>query len=1090
MAGFFKSLGRVTSNVTPWLGGYDRIVRNRIEASKALRQPIRDAGFFSLTPGKSRRESLEIRPKDLGLDFHQYLDRMDMTIGEADKQAFDLRRAGLFLWLLAITFAALTTIFVAKFNQGWDVAFFGFGIAVLTTISGSVKLLRSTSIRQRRFITMSEFLLGSLRRFLPVFMIAALVSGSVIAFPANAQDAGSAQPSSTPSIGSFAVGDATRNIDEKLQAQGFDTSIQHFAGTVFSVGQDDFTIGALSAIFGSLFQGAGGEYNGRTIISYVSGFASYTAGVIGMFWIGFMVLREIFDASQSGKVLDKRGAGWITMRWAAVSGVIFPVLGGYSIVQKLMAYVVIAGVGLANTAWGLVVDKAYFDRVPLVPVERPIPSDVMMAMVQNNLCAITMNSYYDVLYTDDRAEFEKHRVTVNLDEKIVEKGFLDKSWDFVKRSVQNVSVGTWDQENWVKPQQEMRKTISWDGAAEDSRFPRGICGKLTMSWDAANPEAGDYIRAAVLGAYLDLQNDGRFTDFARNLYGEHVQPGDYGWTNFSTTKVFAAREFNELRADVAGKIGAAISAALKANDARFGSAAPDDQAVSEAIRYGWFMAGVQILDIIGANSRFIEASQEEPDVSGPQFEIIDRLHSGDIAKAHFKSRVVTAFTTWRARVDPRMTPIYVGGASAEDKVRELIDEQEDPINQTIEGLAGALRSVSNFLLFGSNVDISSVGTAYVGDAFSAMSSLGTAMIGKGALLFGAGLGLEAASSMAGVATFGATKKLPVANFITEFVSKSAGALIFLGCLGIFFGLMVLLIPLSGAVYFLFAVISWITMVAEAILIAPIWTVAHLQASGDGPVSQGALKGYGVILNIFIRPFLILVAFIASLAIFAIMVPLCAKMAVGFSDVMFSNQVMSGLFSTLVFTLLAWVCAKTVWRFIPQLPENAERWISDLVGGGIAMGVDRDNARETYAGLAYISGGAQRQVDGAGAGIRKRISDGGEDRQAKMLQKVEERQARSEARDRGPQGEGLDGGNSPSGSSPPGGGGRGAPDSAGGNPSERATRAGSVAEQSMQNIRKDDPNRLSGNMPGDAQASARHKVHERTSDDDESWSGGV
>ena len=70
---------------------------------------------------------------------------------------------------------------------------------------------------------------------------------------------------------------------------------------------------------------------------------------------------------------------------------------------------------------------------------------------------------------------------------------------------------------------------------------------------------------------------------------------------------------------------------------------------------------------------------------------------------------------------------------------------------------------------------------------------------------------------------------------------------------------------------MFAISGWIKSIFEAIVAMPLWALAHLRIDGEGLAGPGATNGYFLLLEIFLRPILIVFGFVASINIFSALV---------------------------------------------------------------------------------------------------------------------------------------------------------------------------------------------------------------------------
>lgn len=97
--------------------------------------------------------------------------------------------------------------------------------------------------------------------------------------------------------------------------------------------------------------------------------------------------------------------------------------------------------------------------------------------------------------------------------------------------------------------------------------------------------------------------------------------------------------------------------------------------------------------------------------------------------------------------------------------------------------------------------------------------------------------------------------------IGDFFGIGAGlALLFIGCVFAY------VVPITPVIFWLRALLSWIFMVIEAMVAAPFWACTHALPEGAGFAGQHAKRGYMMLLDIVIRPTLLVVGAVTAIAI--------------------------------------------------------------------------------------------------------------------------------------------------------------------------------------------------------------------------------
>jgi len=156
-----------------------------------------------------------------------------------------------------------------------------------------------------------------------------------------------------------------------------------------------------------------------------------------------------------------------------------------------------------------------------------------------------------------------------------------------------------------------------------------------------------------------------------------------------------------------------------------------------------------------------------------------------------------------------------------------------------------------------------------------------------------------------------------------------------------------IVPFLPFIYFLFAVSGWIKSIFEAIVAMPIWALSHLRIDGEGIPGTGASNGYFLLLDIAIRPILIIVGLIASISIFAAMVEtLNAIFDLIISNIseyekkdglnkidsvsQFLRSPVDQLMFTVIYAVLVYMMAISSFKLIDQIPNQILRWAGSSV----------------------------------------------------------------------------------------------------------------------------------------------------------------
>lgn len=183
--------------------------------------------------------------------------------------------------------------------------------------------------------------------------------------------------------------------------------------------------------------------------------------------------------------------------------------------------------------------------------------------------------------------------------------------------------------------------------------------------------------------------------------------------------------------------------------------------------------------------------------------------------------------------------------------------------------------------------------------------------------------------------------------ITSMLEKLSMPTILLGVI------MAVYVPLIPFISWFGALISYSTIVVEAIAAAPLWAMAHLDPVGDG-MGPRTQHGYLFLLNVLLRPILMLIGFIAASALliilgsilYAMFMPAVANMQGDSVTGVISIIALLAVYLVLTLTLIQG-CMNLLWL----VPDQTLSWLGQI--GQSQLGKDAEH--KIYA--MVLAGGA-------------------------------------------------------------------------------------------------------------------------------------
>lgn len=160
------------------------------------------------------------------------------------------------------------------------------------------------------------------------------------------------------------------------------------------------------------------------------------------------------------------------------------------------------------------------------------------------------------------------------------------------------------------------------------------------------------------------------------------------------------------------------------------------------------------------------------------------------------------------------------------------------------------------------------------------------------------------------------------------------------------------LPFLPFLYFFFAVGGWVKAIFEAIVGVPLWALAHLRIDEEGGMSGEAAKGgYFMILEIFLRPILIIFGMLAGITIFSAQVKvlnevwnLVVSNVMGFNattaktiaagesgSLTYFRGLVDRFFYTVMYAIVVYMMGMASFKLVDALPNSILRWISQEGG---------------------------------------------------------------------------------------------------------------------------------------------------------------
>lgn len=159
------------------------------------------------------------------------------------------------------------------------------------------------------------------------------------------------------------------------------------------------------------------------------------------------------------------------------------------------------------------------------------------------------------------------------------------------------------------------------------------------------------------------------------------------------------------------------------------------------------------------------------------------------------------------------------------------------------------------------------------------------------------------------------------------------------------------VPFLPFLYFTFAFGGWIKAVFEAMVGLPLWALAHLRIDGEGINGPMAMDGFFLVLEIFVRPVVIIIALISSVSIFSALVTVLNSIwdlvitnltghmpsatppaatpgapAVTTGLIESLRNTVDKLFYTVIYAVIVYIIGLSSFKMIDLVPNYVLRWM--------------------------------------------------------------------------------------------------------------------------------------------------------------------
>lgn len=195
------------------------------------------------------------------------------------------------------------------------------------------------------------------------------------------------------------------------------------------------------------------------------------------------------------------------------------------------------------------------------------------------------------------------------------------------------------------------------------------------------------------------------------------------------------------------------------------------------------------------------------------------------------------------------------------------------------------------------------------------------------------------------------------------------------------------LPMLPFINWIGGLVGWVISVLEMLVAAPVWLAAHLHPDGDGMASQHAASGYKIVIELLLRPVLMVFGFIVAVIIVDPMLNIISWMYFPAFSSATADSTAGPITLTMmiiIYVVICWMCVNFAFKAITTVPAGVMSWIGGVPGDthtnmAESMG---DNTRSVVIAGAHqiqgavragVSAGARRATAGASSVVQKALS---------------------------------------------------------------------------------------------------------------------
>jgi conjugal transfer/type IV secretion protein DotA/TraY len=609
----------------------------------------------------------------------------------------------------------------------------------------------------------------------------------------------------------------------------------------------DLSVQLIDKILGAGWQSFGGNPSGfiQTILGVYDSALFAVVALIGI----YSLMMGITEAAHDGVPLGKRYSKWMPFRIIAAGAFLAPVSNGISIVQAIFLWVAGMGIGLADQVWNTGI-QYLVKSGPAVVYSMDTGTEVAKDALQSLVCQAWVNDNYYYIAQGKQVDMNGNPLAPPPSNWITEK---PTSGTFTITNPSQTGYGSYfGAAPGGSVTTNVTEGISFDGSF-GTGIPPGACGAFTYGYDSSTP-GSSLMSSGQANALKQMLST--LAPLANAIVGTPSAsgtPASGAPTMPNPAPLFQA--VNNYQTAVAK--AAASVASQGSNSAEL------KQWQTTAQQAGWLAAGSFYYSFSHQNQRLSALVSKKWQYQGVALDAFAEIPGNGT----FSLKNALSSTAGYTKILDQAgnfagnPPTAAQMATASGTVSTGSSMWSKFLNIFSSPFTGLVTSFATMMTEN-------------GDPVLTMQSYGNTIIDAGEAVI---VATTAASAAAGAAKGGVkgAAHIPIVGGIIGAVGGAmtgAGDAALRSILPLIYAVTFSLIvfgaglaylsPMLPFLFFNFGALLWALILVEGLIAIPLWGIAHANPEGEGFISGEARAGYLKLMDIFIRPALLVMGFFA------------------------------------------------------------------------------------------------------------------------------------------------------------------------------------------------------------------------------------